>query len=96
MNISVKHPAGTIKELETLKSEIEFEYPYIYQVALTQAIEELKKTLPKELIAAQGDPLWGYCPHCTTPIYHYQNPNACRFCLQRVKWDCVNNVEETK
>lgn len=92
-------PVETIEILELLKTEIEFEYPSVYQIALSQAINELKKLIPLPLNHPQGEPLWGYCPNCNTEIYKYQNPNACKWCRQCLDWEHNKpsyNIEETK
>ena len=37
-----------IEELELLKSEIEWEYPMIYQVVIDEAIEIIKEVMERE------------------------------------------------
>lgn len=90
-----------IDNLKLLQIEIEWDYSptSTCYIAITEAIQVLQRHVPQVPINMQEDPLWGYCPNCTTPIYQYQNPNACKFCLQRVNWnkpEASYNKEETK
>jgi hypothetical protein len=84
----------TINNLEMLKTELEWEHCIEYQLTLTNAIQELKKLIPRAPYHQQGDPLWGYCPNCHTSLYKSMSLHSCRSCLQRLDWDSFEDIEE--
>lgn len=85
----------TEKIIETIKiaaTEVEWNYPLDYTIALNEAAELLEKQVPKKPFIEKYAEKWGYwiwkCPSCGDKwAFRY---NYCHNCGQRIDWQEIN------
>ena len=75
----------TIEQIIMTLQELQSEYPE-HCLALSLAIETLKQQIPQKPLEQQGNPVFGYCPNCNTPVQPTSSPNGCKTCLQVLDW----------
>ena len=75
-----------IKQLIIILKKLQSEHPE-YNIALNLTIQILKQQLPQKPLEQQGDPIFGYCPNCNTPVKPTSSPKGCKTCLQALDWN---------
>lgn len=81
-------PKEAIKILEVAKTEVEWDYPLDYAIAIDTAIEALEKQIPKKPISL-GEDIdrdVGQCPNCKEIIDTYEDYKYCSDCGQAIDW----------
>ncbi len=81
-------PKEAIKILEVAKTEVEWDYPLDYAIAIATAIEALEKQIPKKPISL-GEDIdrdVGQCPNCKEIIDTYEDYKYCSDCGQAIDW----------
>ncbi len=81
-------PKEAIKILKIAKTEVEWNYPLDYAVAIATAIEALEKQIPKKPISL-GEDIdrdVGQCPNCKDIIDTYEDYKYCSDCGQAIDW----------
>lgn len=93
---------SAIETLKLMQSQVEWDYPMDYAVAVDMAIEALQKRIPeKPMISVDVDAknlYYLYCPTCgilvgrgnkrlkTVDIYNKINKRVCGMCGQAIDW----------
>ena len=81
-------PEEAITILKIAKTEVEWNYPLDYAVAIATAIEALEKQIPKKPITL-GEDIdrdVGQCPNCKEIIDTYEDYKYCSDCGQAIDW----------
>ena len=81
-------PEEAITILKIAKTEVEWNYPLDYAVAIATAIEALEKQIPKKPISL-GEDIdrdVGQCPNCKDIIDTYEDYKYCSDCGQAIDW----------
>lgn len=81
-------PKEAIKILEIAKTEVEWNYPLDYAIAIDTAISALEKQIPKKPISL-GEDIdrdVGQCPNCKEIIDTYEDYKYCSDCGQAIDW----------
>jgi NADH pyrophosphatase NudC (nudix superfamily) len=81
-------PEEAITILKIAKTEVEWNYPLDYAVAIATAIEALEKQIPKKPISL-GEDIdrdVGQCPNCKEIIDTYEDYKYCSDCGQAIDW----------
>lgn len=81
-------PEEAITILKIAKTEVEWNYPLDYAVAIDTAIEALEKQIPKKPISL-GEDIdrdVGQCPNCKEIIDTYEDYKYCSDCGQAIDW----------
>lgn len=74
--------------LKIAKTEVEWNYPLDYAIAIATAIEALEKQIPKKPISL-GEDIdrdVGQCPNCKEIIDTYEDYKYCSDCGQAIDW----------
>lgn len=88
-------PEQTIKIIKCAIGEVEWDYPIDYAEAFENAIETLKKEVPKKPIDVYMSVVtWGLCPTCKgelnklggRPNRMFQHDAYCSDCGQKLDW----------
>ena len=77
--------------LKIAKTEVEWNYPLDYAIAIATAIEALEKQIPKKPISL-GEDIdrdVGQCPNCKEIIDTYEDYKYCSDCGQAIDWSDV-------
>lgn len=77
---------ATIELLIMTLKELQLEHPE-HCAALDLTIKVLEQQLPQKPLEQQGDPIFGYCPNCNTPVKPTSSPKGCKTCLQALDWN---------
>ena len=81
-------PKEAITILKIAKTEVEWNYPLDYAIAIATAIEALEKQIPKKPISL-GEDIdrdVGQCPNCKEIIDTYEDYKYCSDCGQAIDW----------
>ena len=81
-------PEEAITILKIAKTEVEWDYPLDYAIAIDTAIEALEKQIPKKPISL-GEDIdrdVGQCPNCKEIIDTYEDYKYCSDCGQAIDW----------
>ena len=81
-------PEEAITILKIAKTEVEWNYPLDYAIAIDTAIEALEKQIPKTPISL-GEDIdrdVGQCPNCKEIIDTYEDYKYCSDCGQAIDW----------
>lgn len=81
-------PEEAITILKIAKTEVEWDYPLDYAIAIDTAIEALEKQIPKKPISL-GEDIdrdIGQCPNCKEIIDTYEDYKYCSECGQAIDW----------
>lgn len=85
-------PEEAITILKIAKTEVEWDYPLDYAIAIDTAIEALEKQIPKKPITTKDGykGSYGICPNCKNIIDEWNDYCFCNECGQAIDW----SVEE--
>lgn len=80
-------PQEAIDTLKIAITEVEWNYPLDYAVAMEMGIEALKKEIPMKPIEYDSEFLhFGDCPCCQKSINDYDDWKTCSNCGQKLDW----------